>query len=573
MPLGSRNTAIAKGSFVVGLKKNSNPWGGPAVQCVAGDGIEVDSLGFTPAVTHIQNEASYGNITRRAGVKGNEKHAGDIVAPFYYRGCEVPLALVFGQAGVPTTLAEGAYQHDLRLARDHKGLHATMLEDPFGDGAGGRLIHGWPHVKFTKMSLEVAEDGMAKLTFSAVPFALNFNHGKADPTTIVTDVQVADGALTIASQPTKCRKLHIRVTDGDTSITEYIVTIVGTDADGNAQTEVYTLSSDGLVHTTTATFDTVTTITASGLAVTYAGDTIEITTTPIVDLVEPADGAQTIVEQPTNPSPLNVTIVDGDTSITEYILTIVGDDRDGKQITEVYTLSTDGLTWTSENYFASVTSITASGLAGTATGDTLLIGATNGVNNRSTVDAITTPAERDEVVFAHLDELLINDQDGAALVAATATQDKDEVYVSKFRVEIDLAPSDTVSTKFGYRVDEPTSGGAGFAQVSGGLSFSKYDTRNHAHLKDQLSKARKKMKVVLTGPQIAATGYANSLTLYFNDVQFASGAPSLGGAGVRPFDLDYQAHEVATIPTGFPAGYVDAIQAELVSSLATDPLA
>jgi hypothetical protein len=87
-------------------------------------------------------------------------------------------------------------------------------------------------------------------------------------------------------------------------------------------------------------------------------------------------------------------------------------------------------------------------------------------------------------------------------------------------------------------------------------------------VRDYLMKSKKKMRVKWTGPA-AATGYPYSLTLYFNNVQFTSGSPNIGGAQRVGFDLQFMAQRALAVPTGFPSGYTKALTVELINQRTT----
>lgn len=575
---------VAKGhKSIFAFRRNTNSWGGKAAVCGAGHGFELDNHSLLPNVEMIENDAATGAISRRSGVKGNEIVAGDIgPLPVYYRGIEPFLAQVLGTAGTPSNLGGAAYKHQLRLAAAHDGVYGTFLADHFGEQDGP--IWEYPHAKLTGFRLECEQGQMAKLTLMSQAFGINYNIGTPDPVTIVASVQPANGARTIANQPGKARKAHVRITDADTSITEYVLTFVGEDDEGQAITETYTKSVHGLLWTSTKRFRRYTSITGSALAGTATGDTLEIFTAPIVRRVTPANGALTIDAQPDEPTQLLITITDANSGITEYVVDFVGVDRDGRGITAQYVLSRDGgpgsHTFITREFFASVTSATGSALAGTATAGTdfIQIDCANGVNNRSSIGNVTLPADRDLVIFGDIESVLMNDQAGgnftpAAEVSGVLVQN-DEIFVNRIRVELNLSPTTgDVTTRHRNRIDEPVTAGAAFAETTVAFNISKYDRRSHQLLKAQLSKAQKKMKITFKGPQIGATGFFFQFEIWLNAVQLAQGTPAMSGPGVLPFDITATAHQVSAVPTGFPSGLDEPIGIDIQSTLSTDPLA
>lgn len=577
---------IAKGhNSRFAWKKNPDQWGRKAVVCGAGDGIQLDNNGLVPAVGMIENDAASGSITRKKGVKGNEIVANDIgPAPLFYRGLEHMIAQVLGTAGTPSNVSGTAYKHLIRLAQNHKGIYGTLLADYFGSLDGP--IWEYPHVKLTGMKIEVEKGAMAKITFPAQAFGVNYNIGTPDPVTVVASVTPANGARTIASQTGKKSKLHVRITDADASITEYILAFVGKDDNGAAITETYTRSVNGLLWTSTNLFREITSITASGLAGSAVGDTLEIFTAPNVRRTTPANGTLTIDAQPPEPTQPTVTITDANSGITEYVLDFVGTDADDRAISAQYKLSRDGgpgtHSFTLKEIFKTYTSITGSGLAGVATAGTdfVQIDNSNGVNNRTTIAAVTEPADRDLVAWADIEAVLLNDESSGALTAATeeaggVVVDNDEIYPSKISIDFNLTPTtEDVTTRFRYRIDEPVTAGAGFAECKVTLDLSKYSRRDQKLLKAQLSKGTKKMKIAIKGPAITGGGGTFfAIDLWFPCLQFTEGAPAQSGPGVLPFSITAMAYGANAVPTGFPASLSQAIGIDMTTTLSTDPLA
>jgi hypothetical protein len=188
----------------------------------------------------------------------------------------------------------------------------------------------------------------------------------------------------------------------------------------------------------------------------------------------------------------------------------------------------------------------------------------SGVNRAATIGGITMAPNRQRLLFSQM-AVRLNDASGPALGPS------DVQYVNSVTIEMDRKlKNDDVTTQLGYLIDEPLQDG--FTEVSGSLSFSKYATDNIARFTEMLMKTRKKMDVVFTGP--AANGSTRySQAFYLNDVQFESGQPQIGGPGLTPWTLNFKAHVVSTEPAGFPIGYRDACQVELINTLASNPLA
>lgn len=182
-----------------------------------------------------------------------------------------------------------------------------------------------------------------------------------------------------------------------------------------------------------------------------------------------------------------------------------------------------------------------------------------GTNGNTQVAALTLPTNRDFALFNQL-KVQINVQSAGALANA------DLVYIADFEVKLDNSfPTDDVSTKYGNLIDEPIQDG--FAQVTGSLKWNVYRDDspggNDQMIAALMSKARKKMIATWTGPAIGATFY--SVTMYFPDVQFDTGDVNVGGPGRVPVNLNFVSARVLAIPTGFPAGYTDALTIEIVN--------
>ena len=197
----------------------------------------------------------------------------------------------------------------------------------------------------------------------------------------------------------------------------------------------------------------------------------------------------------------------------------------------------------------------------------LNINTSTGTNNSTTISNITMPSNRDFALFSQM-AVRINAHDGAALAST------DLVYPSDFEVELDNSfPTDDVTTRFGYLIDEPIQDG--WSMVKGKIGFSKYMNgglgSNNAFLADMLTKARKKMTVIFTGPAIGATNF--KLSMYFPDLQFESGEANVGGPARIPLTLNFEAHRRTAVPTGFPTGYTEAVTLEVINQRSTDALA
>ena len=124
-------------------------------------------------------------------------------------------------------------------------------------------------------------DGAGALTFAGSAFKRSnmvryTNPIAAELISIVADVSMANGAQTIAAQPDFPRKLQVRITDADSSVSAGIVTIVGTDPSGNAVSEAVALTGGTATKKTANAFSHVTSATISALAGNAGADHISI---------------------------------------------------------------------------------------------------------------------------------------------------------------------------------------------------------------------------------------------------------------------------------------------------------
>jgi hypothetical protein len=456
---------IAKGySTVIGWKKNTNVWGsGLPVACGANDGIEIQSESLVANRELIENTQVSGNAVQLPGVKGKVLHQGALEMDFYYQGCETLLAPAFGNIAAPVQQGgTAAYLHVYKIAENHQGIEGTLVLD--NDVA----IREYPHVKVGGFTLDIEETQMGKLSFPLIPFDLNLNQGSAITNRIVVSVTPANITFTIANQPS-------------------------------------------------------------------------------------------------TPSPISILITDGDASITEFVVTITGTDRDGNVIVEIYRKTVNGLTFTTSNYFRSVTSVVGSGLTGSTAGDTIIVGVTNGVNNATAVASISLPsAGREFVLFQTLSCYIADQSSSLDFTGATpADLIASEFFLRAIKLQLDLGMQPDVTSRFGYRTDEPIK--ENFAMVTGGLSFSKWTSENHSVYRDYLeAPGKKKMKIECVGP-IASTPHAYRATFYLNNVMFRAGSANVPGAGKLPLEMEFKAHRAQAVPTGFPSGYDGAVTMELVN--------
>jgi len=268
-----------------------------------------------------------------------------------------------------------------------------------------------------------------------------------------------------------------------------------------------------------------------------------------------ANGVKTIAAQPPTPSPLKITL----TGVTELITVIVYTNIRGDQVTETHTRSTGGLTYTTLQYAKSAISITCSAIAGAGN---FQVTTSNGVNNQTTLAAVTTDTFRDPILFSQ-GKFHFNDQAGADFVGT------DEQFIDSMEMNVNLGMDQRVTSQFGYRIEQPSTGGSGRPSAGLTVKFSALTDRNRRHFWDMVGKAPLKGRAVFTGPQVASSGIAHSLTIYFNGIQYSGDDPNVGGPGVLPVSFTGEANNAIAAPTGFPGGVIQPVFMQLVNGLAT----
>lgn len=191
-----------------------------------------------------------------------------------------------------------------------------------------------------------------------------------------------------------------------------------------------------------------------------------------------------------------------------------------------------------------------------------------GTNNTTTIDTVTLPANREYALF-HQAVLLMNAQGGGGLAGG------DAVYISEFEVNVERGMDARFSTGGGDKCDEPLENG--FLKVSGSFAFAALQDGtggNYAFLAEQMAATRKKATLTITSPNLAgaATEFFN-FKLWMPNLQFQPAKVGIPGPGAQTWSIPFVAWHVTTIPTGFTAGYVDALTIDNSNQDATDALA
>ena len=192
-------------------------------------------------------------------------------------------------------------------------------------------------------------------------------------------------------------------------------------------------------------------------------------------------------------------------------------------------------------------------------------------NTTTTIDTVTLPTAN-EIAQARQVVVWMNAQSGGALATG------DRVFVTGGEITIERPLNPVVTSEFGDRSSEPEPPGGDdpFLKVSGSLTFANLQDGtggNAAFVAEQLAGTRKKATVTFTGDNLAgSTTEKFSHKLWFPHITFGEGKPALA-AGSLGWTAPFTAEHVTAIPTGFTAGYVDAVTWENVNTIATDVLA
>lgn len=170
---------------------------------------------------------------------------------------------------LPASTGAGTKSSPVNVTSELKGLSSYAAIQ--AQVAAGTISLAWTNYPdYTTTGLTVAAP-------SSISRAANFaNPIAAELVTIVADISVANGAQTIAAQPDYPRKLQLRITDANSSITAGIITLVGTGPSGEALTEAISLTGGTATKISTWAYSHLTSATVSALAGQAAADHISM---------------------------------------------------------------------------------------------------------------------------------------------------------------------------------------------------------------------------------------------------------------------------------------------------------
>jgi len=196
------------------------------------------------------------------------------------------------------------------------------------------------------------------------------------------------------------------------------------------------------------------------------------------------------------------------------------------------------------------------------------------INTTTTIDTVTMTANREAAQFRQL-LVRTNAQGGAGLGAG------DALHVSGFEITIERGLERDFTTEFGNKTSEPlpAAGTAGATKVSGSFAFSNLisgGTGQNAQLvAEQIAGTLRKADITLTADTLAGAATQKfQHILYLPKIKLeAAQKPGLTGLGRLGWTVPFKAHHVGAIPTGFPAGFIDAITWVNISKRTTDALA
>ena len=198
---------------------------------------------------------------------------------------------------------------------------------------------------------------------------------------------------------------------------------------------------------------------------------------------------------------------------------------------------------------------------------------TSASNTTTSVDSITLPSNLDWALFKQA-VINYNAQNGADFSGT------DLLYCTGFEVTVERPQEGRISTERGDKISEPIE--TDFVKVSGSLEFptvqdgtggsSALAAAQLAYINSAATAGKMKIKLTSTTLAGASTAYYQWI-LWMPYVVFGEGKPGIPGPEGQTWSIPFESFHVGTIPTGFTAGYTDALTIDIFSKRATDALA
>ena len=163
-------TPITGREAIIGLRR-AMTWR-TAVTCGVNDGILILSETLRQTVEHLDDDSAGLPFIQRTN-RGKIETTGGMEAYMRYEGLDVLIALIMGQAGVPTQpnpLYPAVRQNSYVLATDPTGLFATVAMLKKSD-----VVFEYPSVKFNNFGLSGEMNAPVRLTTEGIANLLRLN--------------------------------------------------------------------------------------------------------------------------------------------------------------------------------------------------------------------------------------------------------------------------------------------------------------------------------------------------------------------------------------------------------------
>lgn len=189
-------------------------------------------------------------------------------------------------------------------------------------------------------------------------------------------------------------------------------------------------------------------------------------------------------------------------------------------------------------------------------------------NTSGVIGALTLPANKAFMLFKQL-VVRANAQGGAGLGAG------DALHVAGIDIDVDRnLKTDEITTALGNLIDEPTNLGHVVVKVTLHFARAKDGTGGNVAFRSNVeSKTPQKMDFTFTGDTLAGAATQKFQSIwYVNGLQLEEGMYNANGPGIADYSITGEAHRVLAAPTGFPAGYTDALTVEVYNQHGSDYL-